>query len=163
MGSIGLHFELVTTPQFLFELKLWVCLHSIGTELTRDDRRKLYSNFGLLWVSPPKVLECPAYTPGIMFLCVFSWFLWFVFANNVLQVVMSALKMFGFCWLNLMFDWLGIPTGMRNWQFVMILIRWISQLAYFIFMCLFEFDFCVSGKRFLKPTKFLVQGCQWFC
>lgn len=26
-----------------------ITLNSIGTELTRDDRRKLYSNFGLLY------------------------------------------------------------------------------------------------------------------
>ncbi len=34
-----------------------ITLNSIGTELTRDDRRKLYSNFGLLYphgqVRPP--------------------------------------------------------------------------------------------------------------
>lgn len=29
-------------------------LCSIGTELTRDDRRKLYSNFGLLYVLNPQ-------------------------------------------------------------------------------------------------------------
>jgi hypothetical protein len=29
----------------------YVFCFSIGTELTRDDRRKLYSNFGLLYVS----------------------------------------------------------------------------------------------------------------
>ena len=39
-----------------------ITLNSIGTELTRDDRRKLYSNFGLLYPHGQVLVKrnCPA-------------------------------------------------------------------------------------------------------
>jgi hypothetical protein len=94
-------------PQYCRYFCVTFC--SIGTELTRDDRRKLYSNFGLLYVS--------------------------LKAKLVIFLVKAFLFLM---WMNLIFWYPSdIHMVMRNLLFVKMLIRFVSNRAQFSWAAFF--------------------------